>query len=122
MLHEAGHVFGLDENAADAGSAMNPAYGYHTQLAAADIAGLQALYGARQADAQNNGTLANATLIGTSKDGGTTAGDISALQDVDYYKIQTPGGLLSGFNAFTVQLKTSGISLLVPSLAAYEFY
>jgi hypothetical protein len=115
MLHEAGHVFGLPHDATDAGSVMNETYAYHPQLAAADIAHLQALYGVRQADAQANNTLASATPLITS----TAAGDIRSLQDVDYYKIQTPG-FLNGFSSFTVQVKTSEISLLMPSLAVYD--
>src|SRR5205823_5352304 len=41
------------------------------------------------------------------------------LSDADYYRIQTPG-FLTGFTGFTVQLKTSGVSLLIPSLMVYD--
>src|SRR5438094_3105887 len=69
LLHEAGHVFGLDDDSTDAGSVMNPTYSYYTQLAGSDIADLQALYGARQAEPQGNNTLASATPLNTSLQG-----------------------------------------------------
>jgi len=119
LLHEAGHVFGLDDSSADPGSAMNPIYAYHAQLASSDITNLQALYGARQADPQNNNTLASATALNTSLQGASVNADISRLSDVDYYRLQTPG-FLTGFTSFTVQVKTSGISLLMPSLTIYD--
>src|SRR4029077_1470156 len=87
LLHEAGHVFGLDDSTS-AGSAMNPTYAYHSQLSTSDIAGLQALYGARQADTQNKNTLAGAAPLNTSLQGASVNADISTLSDVDYYRIQ----------------------------------
>src|SRR5438874_1748662 len=74
MLHEAGHVFGLDDNSTNTGSAMDPTYGYHSQLAGPDVANLQALYGVRQADADS--TMATATPLNTSLQGASTNGDI----------------------------------------------
>ncbi len=118
-LHEAGHTFGLDANSTDPKSAMSPTYAYHKQLSASDITNLQALYGSRQADSLNNNTLAGAAPLSTSTQGATVAGDISSLQDLDFYKFQTPG-FLTGFTGFTVQVQTSGISLLTPSLAVYD--
>src|SRR5207244_3728623 len=50
LLHEAGHVFGLDHNTADPQSVMREAYAYHTGLSASDVSALQALYGVREAD------------------------------------------------------------------------
>jgi hypothetical protein len=119
MLHEAGHVFGLDHDSTDPGSVMNPIYDYNTELAGSDISHLQALYGARRADLQNNNTLASATPLNTSLQGASIGADIGTLSDVDYYRIQTPG-FLTGFTSFTVQVKTSGVSLLMPSLTIYD--
>src|SRR6185312_8892411 len=45
MLHEAGHVFGLDDSA-DPSSPLYDQYQGNRQLTSADIAALQALYGA----------------------------------------------------------------------------
>jgi hypothetical protein len=119
MLHEAGHVFGFDDASTDAGSVMNPVYAYHPQLDAGDVANLQALYGARQAESQNNNTFAHASPLPTSLQGGTARGDIGSLQDVDYFKIQTPG-FLTGFTGFTAQINTSANSLLMGSLKVYD--
>jgi Matrixin len=119
LLHEAGHVFGLDDDAIDPGSAMSPTYAYHTQLASTDILHLQKLYGSRQADSLTNNTMANASWLQTSLQGGSLSSDLSNLQDLDYYRIQTPG-FLTGFTGFSVQVKTSGISLLTSNLAVYD--
>src|SRR5205823_2484867 len=119
MLHEAGHVFGLDDSSTDTASVMNSSYAYHSQLSGSEIANLQALYGARQADTQNNNTMAGATPLNTSLQGASISGDISTSSDVDYYRIQTPG-FLTGFTGFTVQIRTSGLSLLMPNLAVYD--
>jgi hypothetical protein len=118
MLHEAGHVFGFDVNT-DPSSVMYLSYEVHSQLSASDIAALLALYGARQADLQGNNTLATAAPLTNSSQGATVSGDISSLSDADYYQLQTPG-FLTGFSGFSVQVKTSGISLLEPSLAVYD--
>jgi hypothetical protein len=118
-LHEAGHVFGLDDDNTDAGSVMNSTYAYYSQLSSIDIAHLQALYGARQADPMSNSTLSNAWTLNMSSQGGTVPADIRSSSDVDYYKIQTPG-FLTGFSGFTVQVQTSSLSLLTPSLSVYD--
>ncbi|HEV2947568.1 MAG TPA: matrixin family metalloprotease [Gemmataceae bacterium] len=118
-LHEAGHVFGLDHDDADITSVMYPTYSFHTQLAGSDISELQALYGVRRAEPENNGTLGTATPLSMSLQGATVTGDIGSSSDVDYYKIQTPGWL-TGFNGFTLQLQTANISLLTSNLAVYD--
>jgi len=117
-LHEAGHALGLDDNPNDPNSVMYPTYSYHSQLDASDISDLQTLYGARQGDSQTS-SLGSATPLSLSLQGATVSGDIRSLQDVDYYKFQTPG-FLTGFTGFTVQLQTSNISLLTSNLAVYN--
>ena len=121
MVHEAGHVFGFDENPADPQSVMYPTYEGLQQLDAGDIAGLQHLYGARQLDSfgGTNNSLATAAALTTSSQGVSVNADITTSQQVEYFKIVTPGGL-SGFNGFTAQVKTSGISLLTPNLTVYN--
>ena len=118
-LHEAGHVFGLDHDNADIASVMYPYYGYHTQLATSDVSDLQALYGARQAEPLNNGSMGSATPVDLSLQGAGISSDIGRTSDVDYYKIQTPG-FLTGFNGFSLQLQTSNLSLLTSNLSVYD--
>jgi len=118
MLHEAGHVFGLDDNS-DPSSVMYQSYQYQTQLSSSDISALQTLYGTRS-DSDPNATMSSATALSMTTQGTSANAAINSPQDVDYYKIQTPGGLLSGFNSFTVQVNTAGLSLLTPSLSVYD--
>jgi hypothetical protein len=118
-LHEAGHVFGLDDGS-DVTSVMYDSYrGPRTGLSAGDVSMLQALYGARQPDtyegASGNNSLATATPIGLfGSPRGLVYADITTLADVDYYKVQLTQG------AATVQVQTSGISLLNAQLLVYD--
>jgi hypothetical protein len=101
MLHEAGLTFGVGESS-DATSAMFTNYqGARTGLSTADIAALQALYGARPAEAVNNGTMATATSYTN-----TLTADLSSVSDIDYYRF-TAGG-----SSATVQLRAAGLSLV----------
>jgi hypothetical protein len=118
MLHEAGHVLGLDCNNNPA-SVMYQSYHYQTQLDSADITALQALYGTRTISDSNN-TFGSATSLSMASAGTSGAGNISSSHDLDYYKIKTPGGLLSGFTGFTVQVNTAGLSLLTSTLYVYN--
>jgi hypothetical protein len=120
-LHEAGHVFGLDHSP-DPASPMYEAYEHHTGLTAGDVGNLQTLYGARSPDALDgfggNSSFATATpLIGP----GTTltaSADLGSLSDVDYYKFTAP--LTSLLTGISVQVKTSGLSVLAPSISVYD--
>jgi hypothetical protein len=118
MLHEAGHVLGLDNNN-NPSSVMYQSYQYQTQLSSSDIAALQALYGPRT-DNDPNATMASATALSMTTQGTSVDSALNSPQDVDFYKIQTPGGLLSGLNSFTVQLNTAGMSLLTSSVSVYN--
>src|SRR5262249_38760969 len=122
-LHEAGHVLGLSDNTRDTHSAMYDSYiGPRTGLSAKDIAAVQALYGVRQADAfdsvQPNNTFATATAIGNDPSQLAFQADLSSPSDADYYQLTTPSNLLP--TSLNIQLKTSGVSLLVPTLSIYD--
>src|SRR5439155_16325154 len=45
--------------------------------------------------------------------------DITTLGDVDYYRFSAPGSLAAGTPLY-VHVRTSGVSLLVPSLTLYD--
>ncbi len=122
-LHEAGHVLGLDDNT-DTSSVMFDSYaGARTAPSAADVAALQALYGARPADGANT-TFANASNIAMVSPTGANAGSslvtivksLSTPTSAHYYTL-TPG---SDPGATSFQLKTSGISMLQATLTVYD--
>jgi len=123
-VHEAGHALGLEENL-DPSSVMFSYYMYRTGLSDSDIQSIQAMYGARPADPFGN-SLQSATpfalaaltqYIGQFTDPTQAAGDLpplavngdlSTTSDVDYFTyVSVPGD-----SGFTVDLQTSGISLL----------
>lgn len=119
MLHELGHVFGL-EHSEDPNSVMfSHAAQMHSGLAPSDIAAIRALYGVRRPDI-NEGSNGNnvpdrATRIAFD-DGefpGIAFGDLTTLQDVDYYRIDTPD-MYSG--PMTVRVRSAGLSVLAPRM------
>jgi hypothetical protein len=102
LLHEAGHVFGLDHDD-DAHSAIAARYhGAVAGLSASDIVHIRELYGARAADhydaARNNGTLGTASTLsllaqGDGSLGLRTEADVTSSADVDFST--TPRAALS---------------------------
>jgi hypothetical protein len=118
-LQEAGHVFGMD-NSTDPTSVMFENYqGVRQGLNAADIAGIQALYGLRQPDqyegTAGNDSLATATPLNVGN-GVQISADISTLQDADYYQLT---GLQAG-SYMSVRLQTQGISLLKGQITLFK--
>ena len=104
-LHDAGIALGLG-NSPNMSSAMYEEYeGTRTGLSDEDIGNIQALYGAPQADPNNN-SLNQATPLNVGQ-GVQTSGDISTLQDTDFYQLN---GLQAGSNV-AIRLQTQGISL-----------
>jgi hypothetical protein len=122
LVHEAGHSFGLGDNT-DPTSVMDGVYqGINTTLGASDISSLQALYGARQADASNNSTPATATqlsLLGNANGVLSigVSGDLSTQTDVDYYRFSAPS-LTAGL---TITLQRAGLSTLTPRVTVYNW-
>jgi len=110
VLHEAGHVFGIDDNSTNTSSVMYEAYeGVRTGLSSIDISNFQALYG--KASSINllginvggllggllNTTLDTATtlLLTLTQPGdlsfqASAQGTLSSSTDSHYYKIQAP--------------------------------
>jgi hypothetical protein len=125
LMHEAGHVFGLDDSA-DPSSPLYDQYQDNRQLTSADIAALQALYGTRSLDphegSSGNDTISRATQIQfPSSYTGTTPlvayGDIGSNKDVDVFSVKP----LSNYNGpITFQLRSAGISLLTTKLTIMD--
>jgi hypothetical protein len=126
MLHEAGHVFGLDHSTAT-GSVMNECYRYQTGLSAVDIANLRALYGIRVADPSDaavvggNDTMARASTLPRDSllsSRYLVTGDLTTLSDADFYKLSVPA--VTGALGVSVRLQAAGLSLLAPSVTVYN--
>lgn len=129
LLHELGHVFGLDHSTNPASVMFSHANQVRTGLAPADVAAIQALYGVRAPDLNDadkpNDTPGNATRIkfSQSSDGynGATPlvvyGDITTTRDVDYYYLRP----LTGYSgSVTFRLQTAGVSLLTPKVTVTD--
>jgi Matrixin len=121
VLHEAGHVFGLGDGT-DPNSVMYHNYlQVRSGLSPQDLSNFQALYGTRQPDQYEarwgNDSFKTATQLGQFTR--SLPADITTLADADYYQFTVSAGDLSA-NGVTVQVQTSEISLLVPSLTIYD--
>ena len=125
MLHEAGHVFGLDDNE-DPHSVMYEHYSQQTQLASEDIQAIQALYGRRAPDSYDpNHDFADAAPIPYSGPGPlydlTTPlvvyGDITTPHETDFFALQPTSNYVG---SATFRLETAGISFLPPRLTVYD--
>src|SRR5262245_50397176 len=120
LLHEAGHVLGLD-HIADTSSVMYPNYlGPRTGLGAVDVADLQAIYGARTADSfegpTGNNEISTATALGALVTSASVEADITTNQDRDVYSFSTAlnvGGAI-------IQLRTASVSLLTPRVTIFD--
>jgi len=125
LLHEVGHVLGLDHSP-DPASVMFSNVNHQTTLAPEDIAAVQALYGPRRDDPLegpwSGDTLATATPMPEPAGyEGTTPllfyASLSSLKDVDFYSLKTPAGYEG---LLTVRLQTAGVSLLAPHLTVID--
>jgi hypothetical protein len=119
LLHEFGHVFGLDDST-DASSIMYEDYAGPRGLGGIDIAALRARFGgARAADAFDaaggNDTAATATKLDPAR--GAVEADITTAGDVDFYKFSAP---TTGNTKVTIRVQSAGLSLLVPQVTVYD--
>jgi hypothetical protein len=126
LLHEFGHVFGLGPSPDPASVLYEKSTWVTPQLAASDVAAIQALYGTPTPSRAGNHTLQTATPIHyPSEDGvtftGTTPllafGDLAAAGQNDVFSLHT---LASYTGPMTFRLQTAGISLLEPELIVYD--
>jgi len=123
-LHEIGHSLGLEHNNTDSTTVMYPYYHADGGLGSDDIAGIQAIYGARPKDpydsvASNNtiSTCTNITISGSTKTALVTGGDLQDTTDKDFYKFTIPAG---SSGTLKISLKTAGLSLMSPSIKLYN--
>jgi len=133
-LHEAGNVFGLEDNLDPNSPLFNNGVSSATGLppTASDIAALQQLHGARMSDANeagdevtNNDSFDNSTELDDAEvegdvDGSAPSivyGDISNSTDQDFFKIDLPEDYTGNV---TIQVRSAGISLLAPEVSLYS--
>lgn len=131
-LHEAGHVFGLEDNADPNSPLHSGTIPTATAPTVQDTANLQALYGVRLADfnetengKQDNDSFTNATVLVVPSSPTVVAGsvpvliygDITSNSDADYFRLKMPDTYSGPMN---VVLRSTGISLLAPHLQVYD--
>src|SRR5262249_21740571 len=119
LLHESGHALGMNHST-DSGAVMYAYYsGVRTGLSADDIAGIQSIYGVRQADAYDaaapNDSLGSATAVTLSSGGASFQADLTSLSDVDYYQVVAPSD-----GTLTASVDARNLSLLAPKILVYS--
>jgi hypothetical protein len=127
VLNEAGNVFGLPDSTTDTNSALYYKYvGPRNGIGTADRSAIQSMYGTRSLDqydaARNNSLFGYATGLGNTASRLNIEADITANGDVDTYKINPPTSDTNPIVGFTVNLTTSGLSLLTASVKVYDAY
>jgi hypothetical protein len=123
MIHEFGHALGLGHSSVTSAN-MYPSYQtIRRALASDDVGGIQAIYGARKADAYggNNNSFATAVDITSQLDPNALAAvvnnlDLTSTTPTEYFTVTAPAAT-SG--AFTVTVQSAGLSLLRPSVTVY---
>jgi hypothetical protein len=121
LLHEVGHAIGLSHTTVDPAVMGGGLWGVYTGLYPDDVAGVQAIYGARRPDAfdaaASNDTLATASPLTLSYGGVAFNADISTMTDVDYYKVTAPSGT---DGTLTVSVDARGLSLFDPKVSVFD--
>jgi hypothetical protein len=134
-LHEAGNVLGLEDSTDPLSPLHVGTIPTATSPTTMDTSNLQALYGIRLPDRnenspenQNNNSFNNATSLRLNEyaskenhgDGSAPSlvyGDIGTKGDVDYFSVEVPR---SYAGQVTIQIRSAGISLLAPQLHVYN--
>jgi len=118
LRHEFGHSLGLGHSFGTE-SVMGP-HGRIDDLPVDDIAGIQALYGARRPDAFDavaaNDGFGSASALVIGGEGTNFRADLTSHADVDYYRMSVPGGAAR----MRVAVDARKLSLLAPKVAVYD--
>jgi hypothetical protein len=120
-MHEAGHGIGFNHSSVDPAVMEGGLWGTYPGPYPDDIAGVQAMYGARKPDAYDavasNDTQATATALTLSYGGISTNADITTMADVDYYKVIAPSGT---DGTLIVSVDARNLSLFDPQVSVYD--
>jgi hypothetical protein len=123
VMHEVGHGIGFNHSLVDPAVMEGGLWGTYPGPYADDIAGVQAMYGARKPDvydaAASNNTLGTATPLTLSYGGIAFQADISTMTDVDYYKVTAPSGTNG---TLTVSVDARNLSLFDPKVSVYDSF
>jgi hypothetical protein len=123
--HEFGHALGMYHSTLSSAMMYSAYTGQKTALNSDDIAGIQAIYGARPIDVYDTGagdhsfqTAADITsrINSSSLTALVNNLDIVNTADIAYYKFTVPSGTNG---SLTVQVQSAGLSLLAPTLTVY---
>jgi hypothetical protein len=121
VMHEVGHGIGFNHSLVDPAVMEGGLWGTYPGPYPDDIAGVQAMYGARKPDAYEgatgNGTLATAAPLTLSSGGVNITADITNLGEVDYFKVTAPANT---DGTLTVTVDASTISLLDPRVSVFN--
>jgi hypothetical protein len=121
VMHEVGHGIGFNHSLVNPAVMEGGLWGTYPGPYADDIAGVQAMYGARKPDAyegtRGNGTLATAAPLTLSSGGVNITADITNMGEVDYFKVTAPANT---DGTLTVMLDASTISLLDPKVSVFN--
>jgi hypothetical protein len=122
FLHEIGHSLGLDHSTVPGAIMTSATSRVATDLGADDIAGIQAIYGARPHDAfdasARNDSFASATRLSADASGLILANaDLTGSADADHYSVTVPTG---SDGTLTVSIDARGLSLLAPAVRVYD--
>ena len=125
ILHEAGHILGLDHSA-DPNSVMHPIARNLTPTVS-DSRALRTIYGTRnldtnEQDGKSNNTIENATEIDNpgKYDGEiplVVFGDIQQSNDKDFFEIENLNGYTG---SLTFQVISKKLSLLLPKVSVFD--
>src|SRR5262245_61466256 len=120
VMHEVGHGIGFNHSSVDPAVMEGGLWGTYPGPYADDIAGVQAMYGARRPDAYDaaapNDTQAAATALPLSFGSASVSGDVTTMADVDYYRVVVP----ASDGTLTVSVDARNLSLFAPKVSVYD--
>jgi predicted Zn-dependent protease len=123
-LHELGHALGLGHSANSSADMYANYSGGHNSATSDDIAGIQALYGARKPDAFASASSNSSSSTATNLNGYISSAGQVAIGNLDvigtaseWFKVTVPS---STNGSMTVTLQSSGLSSLKPRLQVYN--
>src|SRR5262249_12139299 len=122
MLHEFGHSLGLAHSQYSTAVMYPTIMAVYSGLNSDDIAGIQAIYGARRADAYDvaaaNDSFASATVMGLNGSGAASfTADITSMSDLDFYRFTAPA---NGDGTLVVSVDPRGLSFFQGKVSVYD--